>query len=91
MTPRQKQVRDFVGEHIAVTGCSPSYQEIGEGLGIASKGHVHRLVARLLEQNDLVRKAGTATRTLALPGVDLSTVETTQLVSELEARGWHRG
>ena len=91
MTPRQKECRDFVAERIAATGCSPSFQEVGEHLGIVSKASVHRLIAGLLAQGKLVRTPGSTRRNLALPGVDLSAVDTPVLVAELERRGWHRG
>lgn len=91
MTPRQKQVRDFVAAAIERTGCAPSFAEIQAGLGLHSKSGVHRIVTKLVDLGELVRIAGAPTRNLALPGVDLTSVETAALVAELERRGWSRG
>jgi len=54
MTPRQKEVLDFINVHIARTGgVAPSYQEIAEGVGLTSKSGVHRHVHGLIERGKI--------------------------------------
>ncbi len=36
LTPRQKQVLDFIAEFIAENEYAPSFEELAEGLGLAS-------------------------------------------------------
>lgn len=60
MTPKQSKVLEFVASYCEKHGYSPSYQEIGEAVGIASKSGVKRLVDALVERgrlNILPRKA----------------------------------
>ncbi len=47
LTPRQKQALDFIKAFIDEHEYSPTYEEIGAGLGIQSKGAVHGLIQRL--------------------------------------------
>ena len=55
MTPKQKEVFDFVKGFIDERGYSPSYEEIAEALGIKSKGWIFQTVSRLVEQGHLNR------------------------------------
>lgn len=49
-TPRQKQAYDFIRSFIDKEGYGPSYQEIGEALGITSRSSIHRIVHGLKER-----------------------------------------
>jgi repressor LexA len=53
VTLRQKLVLEFVAKYCAEHGHSPSYQEIGDAVGIASKSGVKRLVDALVERGRL--------------------------------------
>jgi repressor LexA len=53
MTKRQKQLLDFIMKFWEENGYSPSYEEMAEGLGIASKSNVHRLVYSLVNRGFL--------------------------------------
>ena len=53
MTKRQKQVLDFILKFWEEHGYSPSYEDIGKGLSIASKSNVHRLVYSLVNRGFL--------------------------------------
>lgn len=66
MTPRQKDLLDFVRTFIEERGFSPSYEEIMAGLGLASKSGVNRLVEPLVAQGRLLRQGGRS-RCLTLP------------------------
>ncbi len=50
LTKRQKEVVDFIAGYVAQKGYAPSYEELGEGLGMSAistvKTHVDRLVRK---------------------------------------------
>lgn len=48
LTPMQSSVLAFVDEFQTERGYSPAYREIAEGVGLASKSGVHRIVHDLV-------------------------------------------
>jgi repressor LexA len=50
MSPRQKQVFDFIQAYIKLKGYAPSYMNIAQGLELKSKSNIHRLVHKLKEE-----------------------------------------
>ncbi|MGR3498219.1 MAG: LexA family protein [Limimaricola soesokkakensis] len=76
LTPRQKQAFDFIRAEIVSKGISPSFDEIGAELGLASKGTVAHLVGALVDRGFItVRKR--VSRSIAL--VDHSTSDAARL------------
>jgi len=57
-TPSQAHVLRFIREHLARHGHAPSLSAIADGLGLHSKGVVHRHVQALVEQGYLKVEAG---------------------------------
>jgi repressor LexA len=55
LTRRQKEVLDFVAEFIKERGYSPSYDEIGTGMKLASLATVHKHILALESKNYLKR------------------------------------
>lgn len=55
LTKRQKQVYDFVAEFVHANGYSPSFEEIGEGLGLHSLATVHKHISNL-EKKGLLKR-----------------------------------
>ncbi len=55
LTRRQKQVLDFIAEFVQGHGYSPSYEEIAEGLDLASLATVHKHISSL-ESKGYVRR-----------------------------------
>lgn len=55
LTPRQRETLTFIEQYIAARGCSPTYDEIKDGLGIGSKSGVHRLVVALERRGHVKR------------------------------------
>jgi repressor LexA len=53
VTMRQHLVLEFVKKYCAERGYSPSYQEIGDAIGIASKSGVKRMIDALVERGHL--------------------------------------
>ena len=55
LTRRQKQVYDFLAHFVEEHGYSPSFEEIGDGLGLSSLATVHKHVSNLEEKGLLKR------------------------------------
>src|SRR3974390_2214795 len=55
LTRRQKQVYDFLASFVEKHGYSPSFEEIGEGLGLSSLATVHKHISNLEEKGLLKR------------------------------------
>jgi repressor LexA len=55
LTKRQRQVYDFLEAFIEKHGYSPSFEEIGEGLGLSSLATVHKHLTNL-EKKGLLRR-----------------------------------
>lgn len=63
MTPVQQRALAFIGGYISIQGFSPTYDEIKDALGIASKSGVCRLV-KALERLGKLRRTPNAYRSL---------------------------
>jgi repressor LexA len=55
ITKRQRQVYDFIHDFIQRNGYSPSFEEIGDGLGLSSLATVHKHVSNL-EKKGLLKR-----------------------------------
>lgn len=70
LTRRQKHVLDFLVEFISRNGYSPSFEEIGESLGLSSVATVHKHVENL-EKKGFIRRGYNQSRSIdvvAMPG-----------------------
>ncbi|MGB9605900.1 MAG: transcriptional repressor LexA [Bryobacteraceae bacterium] len=65
LTRRQKQVLDFIAGYQSEHGYSPSYEEIAQGLGLASLATVHKHIAAL-ERKHYLRRGFNQSRSLEL-------------------------
>ncbi|HEU0140417.1 MAG TPA: transcriptional repressor LexA [Bryobacteraceae bacterium] len=65
LTKRQKEVIDFIAEYIHTHGYSPSYEEIGKALDLASLATVHKHISAL-EQKQYLRRSYNQSRSLEL-------------------------
>jgi repressor LexA len=65
LTRRQKQLYDFVSEFVDRNGYSPSYQEIGDGLGLSSLATVHKHISNL-EEKGLLKRGANRSRSIDL-------------------------
>ena len=65
LTKRQKQVYDFLAQFVEEHGYSPSFEEIGEGLGLSSLATVHKHVSNL-EQKGLLKRDYNRSRSIDL-------------------------
>ncbi len=55
LTRQQSRALSFMVKFQALDGCIPSYDEIAEGLNLASKSGVHRLIVALEERGYIRR------------------------------------
>ena len=55
ITKRQRQVYDFLQEFIQRNGYSPSFEEIGDRLGLSSLATVHKHISNL-EKKGLLKR-----------------------------------
>src|ERR1700680_1837774 len=55
ITRRQRQVYDFISEFVQKQGYSPSFEEIGDGLGLSSLATVHKHISNLEKKGLLTR------------------------------------
>src|SRR5215471_18576137 len=65
LTRRQKEVYDFLAQFVEKHGYSPSFEEIGEGLGLSSLATVHKHVSNL-EQKGLLKRDYNRSRSIDL-------------------------
>ena len=56
LTPRQKEVLDFLVDYTERNGFSPSFEEIAAGLNLASLATVHKHITALEQKNYLKRR-----------------------------------
>lgn len=67
MTPRQLEALQFIQGYAKTNGYCPSFEEIKDALGLASKSGVHRIV-EALESRGLIRRLKHQARSLELRG-----------------------
>lgn len=65
ITKRQKQVYDFIHGFVQKNGYSPSFEEIGSGLGLNSLATVHKHVSNL-EKKGMLRRDYNRSRSIDL-------------------------
>src|SRR2546425_3467493 len=55
ITRRQRQVYDYISDFVQRNGYSPSFEEIGEGIGLSSLATVHKHISNLEKKGLLTR------------------------------------
>ncbi len=55
ITKRQRQIYDFISEFVQKNGYSPSFEEIGAGMGLNSLATVHKHISNLEKKGLLTR------------------------------------
>lgn len=65
ITKRQKQVYDFIHSFVQKNGYSPSFEEIGSGLGLNSLATVHKHITNL-EKKGMLRRDYNRSRSIDL-------------------------
>jgi repressor LexA len=65
LTRRQRQIYDFISEFVQRNGYSPSFEEIGAGMGLSSLATVHKHISNL-ETKGLLRRDYNRSRSIDL-------------------------
>jgi repressor LexA len=65
ITKRQRQVYDFIADFVQRNNFTPSYQEIGDGLGLSSLATVHKHITNL-EKKGLLNRDYNRSRSIDL-------------------------
>ena len=88
ITKRQHEVHDFISRFVGENGYCPSYEEIGNGLGLSSLATVHKHVTNL-EKKGLLRRQENRSRSIdVLPNKSrVKSPEVRPLVMELPLIG----
>lgn len=90
LTKQQRRLVEFIQTYMArSSGVSPSYVQMQEALGLASKSGVHRIISALEERGAIRRLPGRARAIEVIHQDDLQSASTDALAAELERRGWH--
>jgi repressor LexA len=63
LTRRQRQLYDFIAEFVQRNGYSPSFEEMGKGVGLSSLATVHKHVCNL-EKKGLLRREVNRSRSI---------------------------
>ena len=75
LTRRQKEILDFISEHISARGYAPSLGEIGRRFGLNSPATVHKHLQNL-EEKGLIRRDSNRSRAIELCGAHESETDT---------------
>lgn len=67
MKDRHKQIKDFIVQYIISHGFPPSYQEIGEGVGMKSRGTVYANI-RQMNELGIIKAVPVQPRCISVPG-----------------------
>jgi repressor LexA len=67
MTPRQLEALNFIKSFIKENGYSPSFSEIGDGIGMKSNSGVHDLIHILFEQGKISMSRGRSRSIYVVP------------------------
>jgi repressor LexA len=55
MTKQQRRMLSIIDERIRADGVSPSFEELRQGMGLASKSAVHRILGALEREGHISR------------------------------------
>ncbi len=55
LTKRQRQIYDYISDFVSKNGYSPSFEEIGDGMGLSSLATVHKHISNL-EKKGLLKR-----------------------------------
>jgi repressor LexA len=67
LSPRQREILEFVNTHVDEQGYPPTVREIGQAVGLTSPSTVHAHLARL-ESSGLIRRDPTKPRAEVIEG-----------------------
>lgn len=74
MKERHKQIKDFIVQYMISHGYVPSYQEIGEGVGIKSRATVYVNI-RQMNELGIIKAVPVQPRCISVPGYEFKEVD----------------
>ena len=74
MKERHRQIKDFIVKYLISHGYAPSYQEIGEGVGLYSKQSVYANI-RQMNELGIIKAVPVQPRCISVPGYEFKEVE----------------
>lgn len=80
LTSRQRQILQFILQHIEVRGYPPTVREIGEAVNLSSSSTVHAHL-RSLEESGLIKRDAILTRAIRLLPGTLTKSKTQRIIS----------
>jgi len=87
LTEKQKQLFDFIKRFTSERGFTPSYEQMAEGVGLASKGNIARLLNTLQDRGYIKKGSGKRARSLeVIDRNDLARFSSMELRRELLRR-----
>src|SRR5207302_9012384 len=66
LTKRQREIYDFISQFVQKNGYSPSFEEIGDGMGLSSLATVHKHLTNLEHKGMLNGNTNVAVRFMEL-------------------------
>lgn len=88
LTQAQAELLAFIQRYTEENnGVAPSFEEMKQAIGLASKSGVHRLVQSLEERGRITRLRDRARCITVVPDNPLTDFPTTALIAELARRG----
>lgn len=87
LTKRQREILDYVGEHIVAKGYAPSLAEICEHFGLSSMSTAHKHLENLKTKGYIERRGGQS-RSATIPAGDRIRDAAPQLLKACEAALW---
>ncbi|MEX2515426.1 MAG: transcriptional repressor LexA [Gammaproteobacteria bacterium] len=84
LTALEEKILQFITRHIAQQGHAPTIAEIGKGVGLRSRGTVHRYVESLIDKGHLQRSER-SWRSLRLTGENSKRLHTLPLAGRIAA------
>lgn len=93
LTPKQRELLDFIVSYQGEKRYSPTFLEMRDALGLKAKSGVHRLITAL-ERRGFITRLDNRTRAIEvlakphLPNRRLREIESWEIADELRSRGW---
>lgn len=86
LTRRQAQLLAFITEYDERHGICPSFQQMADGMGLASKSNIVPMVNTLVDKGKIRRLPGRARSIEVVTGAELAHISTLDLRRELNRR-----
>lgn len=80
LSPRQRQILDYIMQHIEMHGYPPTVREIGEAVNLSSSSTVHAHLKNL-EESGLIRRDAVLTRAIQIVAGTTSSYKPKKVVS----------